>query len=161
MRMPIFRLVAALAGLLWGAGLAGCDRESALSAPATPPMQSGEERSPGFTGIARSSESGRYRVVIRREDPSVPYARIHAWLVRIEAEDGALIHPTRLAFSGGMPQHGHGFQTAPQVTDALAGGGFRIDGVRFHMAGEWMLRIEFVSPAGADVALFEISIPHY
>ena len=60
--------------------------------------------------------------------------------------------------SGGMPQHAHGFETEPRVTRDLGDGEFLIEGVRFHMSGAWTIRLEWVGPAGADVALFAIEV---
>ena len=59
-----------------------------------------------------------------------------------------------------MPQHGHGFQTAPRVTRALAESWYLIEGVLFHMPGTWTLRIEFASEAGPDLANIELDVPY-
>jgi hypothetical protein len=112
------------------------------------------------SSIVRPSESGRYLVEIRAERSTARRSDQHAWLVRIASLTGEWIQPTRLAFSGGMPQHGHGFETMPRVTDTLADGWFRVGGIRFHMAGEWRILVEFVGPEGADVAIFEVVVPH-
>jgi len=110
--------------------------------------------------IVGRSESERYLVEIRAERAPPRRGDLHAWLARVVTLEGNWIQPTRLAFSGGMPQHGHGFETMPHVTDALADGWFRVGGVRFHMAGEWEIRVEFVGPEGSDVAVFEVVVPH-
>jgi hypothetical protein len=65
---------------------------------------------------------------------------------------------TRLAFDAGMPQHGHGLSTAPRVTRALGNGRYRVEGVKFHMGGDWTLRVEVVGPSGADVAVFHVRV---
>ena len=57
-----------------------------------------------------------------------------------------------------MPQHRHGFETDPRVTDALGDGLFRVDGVRFHMAGVWQLRVDVAGPEGVDFALFDVEV---
>jgi hypothetical protein len=140
--------------------LPGCDRASEGSpGTATAGEEPGQELGAPGT-VIRASQSGHYRVELRPEDPAADRASIHSWLVRIEDRAGAAIRPSRIAFSGGMPQHAHGFQTAPRVTDALDEGWFRISGIRFHMSGEWTLRVEFVAPGGPDVAIFEIAVPH-
>jgi hypothetical protein len=110
--------------------------------------------------LVRTSESGLHRVELRPEDPAADRATIHSWLLRIADREGTAIQPGRIAFSGGMPQHGHGFQTAPRVTEALEGSWYRIGGIRFHMAGAWTLRVEFVAPDGPDVAVFDLVIPN-
>jgi hypothetical protein len=110
--------------------------------------------------ILQPSISGAYRVALQLEDPEAARDRLHAWRVRIEHTSGEPVAPARLAFSGGMPQHGHGFQTAPRVTGKLAEGWWRIQGVRFHMAGVWTLRVEFAAAEGADVAIVELDVPY-
>ena len=57
-----------------------------------------------------------------------------------------------------MPQHGHGFDTQPQVTDQLGPGVFRVDGVRFHMAGSWRIRIDVAGDGVADFASFDVEV---
>jgi hypothetical protein len=179
--MSFSRLVLAGCSLLDAASLGGCDTEfpgartsgrdaapiehpvePSVGDPVGPPVgpPGGKRPDVDEPSLARLSTSGAYRVTVRPEGVAAVHAGIHTWLVRIESDAGAPIHPTRLAFSGGMPQHGHGFQTAPHVTEALDGGWFKISGVRFHMAGEWTLRVEFVGPSGPDVAVFQISVPH-
>ena len=110
--------------------------------------------------ILQPSMSGTHRVALLLEDPEAARDRLHAWRVRIERIGGEPVVPTRLAFSGGMPQHGHGFQTAPRVTGRLDDGWWRVQGVRFHMAGVWTLRLEFASEEGADVAIIELDVPY-
>ena len=107
---------------------------------------------------SRPSEAGLYRVSLRSEEGEIPLGRIHAWVVHLETRDGETFVPRRLAFSGGMPQHGHGFETEPRATRELGGGDFLVEGVKFHMAGDWMLRVELVGPAGPDVAVFHVQV---
>jgi hypothetical protein len=83
---------------------------------------------------------------------------MHSWVVSVETAAGDVVEPTRLAFDGGMPQHGHGFVTVPRVTRSLGGGRYRIEGVKFHMGGEWTLRVEMAGPAGPDVAVFLVKV---
>ncbi len=66
--------------------------------------------------------------------------------------------PIRLAVSGGMPQHQHGFVTEPRVTEALGAGDFLVEGVKFHMSGDWTMRFELVGPAGPDIAVFHVQV---
>jgi len=111
-------------------------------------------RAPG----AALTEAGRYRVSLAPEAGRVPLGELHAWEVQVATPEGAPVTPTRLAFDGGMPQHGHGLTTAPRVTEALGGGRYRVEGVRFHMHGDWRLVVELVGPAGPDVAVFHVDV---
>ncbi len=57
-----------------------------------------------------------------------------------------------------MPAHRHGLPTAPNVSGSLSAGEFMIRGVRFNMAGPWELRVLIADEAGADAAVFPISV---
>jgi hypothetical protein len=121
------------------------------------------EASPGAASAQPTSgpvptAQGLYRVSAAPEAGAIPLGVIHGWIVTVEGADGAEVVPTRLAFDGGMPQHGHGFVTAPRVTAALGGGRYRVEGVKFHMGGDWTLRVEVVAPQGADVAVIHVRV---
>ena len=105
-----------------------------------------------------ASKSGRYRIGVRPADPSAVRSELHDWVVRIERTDGEPARPSTVHFDGGMPSHGHGFTTTPQVTQQLAGGEFLVEGVKFHMAGPWQLRVSVSDAEGVDGASFEISV---
>jgi hypothetical protein len=101
---------------------------------------------------------GLYQVRLSPEGGSIPLGVMHDWVVEVATADGQPFTPTRLVFDGGMPQHGHGFATMPRVTRQLAPNRFLVEGVRFHMGGDWTLRIELVGPAGPDVAVFHVQV---
>jgi hypothetical protein len=106
----------------------------------------------------RVGEAGLYRVAIAPEGGAIPLGTIHSWVVEVANAAGEPFAATRLAFDAGMPQHGHGLSTAPRVTRALGNGRYRVEGVKFHMGGDWTLRVEVVGPSGADVAVFHVRV---
>ena len=130
----------------------------ACSEPATEP--SGDVSDPDFT----LSEAGRYRLSVRPARPPIVLGSLHDWLVRVERVErvervgGPTTRPPRVIFDGGMPTHGHGFVTAPRVTRVLPNGEYLVEGVKFHMAGPWQLRIAVVSAEGTDGASFSIDV---
>lgn len=63
--------------------------------------------------------------------------RMHSWVLHVEDESGAAIEGALIEVTGGMPQHNHGLPTQPRVTAELGGGDYRLDGMRFHMSGDW------------------------
>jgi hypothetical protein len=119
-----------------------------------------EEGSPeaGQATLLQATEADLYRVAFRPRDGDAPLGQLHAWVFHVETVEGTLFQPVRLAVSGGMPQHGHGFVTEPRVTRVLGNGDFLVEGVKFHMAGDWTFRFEVVGPAGPDVAIFRVQV---
>lgn len=124
----------------------------AISAPARANDSSREEV------LARTTRSGRYRVSIRPERPPAAIGPLHAWIVEVQRPEGGPVDVHQLLFDGGMPAHGHGFETSPRVTDVLGPGVFRVDGVRFHMAGDWTIQVRLLGVDGPDDAVFEVEI---
>jgi len=53
-----------------------------------------------------------------------------------------------------MPAHGHGMDTTPEVTKT--GGLFQIDGMLFHMAGDWELVFAVSDGETVEKALFNL-----
>jgi hypothetical protein len=109
-------------------------------------------------GWQARSQAGLYRISIRPEQGLPRIGVLHAWLVQVESSAGEPVEPTQLAFDGGMPQHRHGFETSPRVTDSLGDGVFRVDGIRFHMPGAWTLRVDVAGPDGIYFALFDVEV---
>jgi hypothetical protein len=133
----------------------GCDARA--SDPAT---AGGAGPAPAQSGarVERVGEAGLYRIAIAPENGAIPLGAIHSWVVDVATAAGEPFVPTRLAFDGGMPQHGHGLPTAPRVTRSLGTGRFLVEGVKFHMGGDWTLRVEVVGPSGPDVAVFQVRV---
>ena len=56
-----------------------------------------------------------------------------------------------------MPAHGHGMNTQPEVV-AGKEGAYRVDGMLFHMAGEWVITVEVGSQGKMERASFPVQI---
>lgn len=158
---PLLAIASACVGLGLGfpLGLAGCGSESpergAPSSSTSPPQAT--QVLPGGA-LRTATQAGRFVITIRPEPARIPIGPLHAWIVEVTTPDGRPAAIRQLVFDGGMPQHGHGFETAPQVTGALGDGIVRVDGVRFHMAGDWKLRVDVAEAGSADVAYFDVTV---
>lgn len=133
----IFRLSAGIAA---AAMLAAC---SLFQAPADLDLR-----------LTRPSQQGMYTVSVRPLVESPAINSIHAWEIAITARDGKPVDDARIAFSGGMPQHGHGYPTRPRVTGQLGQGRYRLDGVKFSMSGWWEMKLDVQSAYGTDQIVF-------
>lgn len=149
-RRPATRLLAL--ALLVGIGI-GCDPSAGGDGDAPPAV-----REPEVVGLAAASRAGRYRIAIRPADPPIVLGTMHDWVIRLERTDGRPPAPASLAFDGGMPSHGHGLTTAPRVTRSLGAGEYLVEGVKFHMGGEWELRVDVIDADGRDGAAFAYSL---
>lgn len=87
------------------------------------------------------SESGALRVSYTSDVVPVPLNRMHAWTLHVETRDGVPVADAEISVDGGMPAHNHGLATAPAVTAYPGNGDYRVEGLRFHMQGDWELRI--------------------
>ena len=119
----------------------------ALAACGTPP------RDLDLT-LRHPSAQGRY--VVQMEPPAAAPAinQMHAWQIRLNRPDGTPVRGARFAVDGGMPQHGHGLPTRPQVTQELADGTYLMEGMKFSMTGWWEIKLAIDSPEGADRVTF-------
>ena len=104
--------------------------------------------------LQHPSAQGRY--VVRLEPPATTPAinQIHAWRITLQAADGTPVRGARIGVDGGMPQHGHGLPTRPQVTREVTAGTYLMEGMKFSMTGWWEIKLAINAGAGADTAVF-------
>ena len=104
--------------------------------------------------LTRPSVDNRY--VVTLQPPATPPAinQLHSWQVKLASPAGAAIAHARITVDGGMPQHGHGLPTKPQVTQELPAGTYLIEGMKFSMTGWWEIKLAIDGPAGADRVTF-------
>ena len=108
--------------------------------------------------MARMSVGGLYRAELSPGVMPITVGQMHTWNVTIRTADGAPLNTGGFAISGGMPQHGHGLPTAPQVTQNLGEGRYLIEGVKFNMGGWWRFEIAIEGSAGADTVTFNLML---
>lgn len=124
------------------------------------PMMMGNDSS-GFsvdkdTSTTGLTEQGLFRVSYTSDKNPLPLNQIHSWKLHIETADGQPVDNAQISVDGGMPQHGHGLPTRPQVTDNLGGGDYRMEGVRFQMLGWWEVRLTINANGQSDSITFNI-----
>ena len=104
--------------------------------------------------LRHPTAQGRY--VVQLEPPAAAPAinQIHAWQVKLSSRDGTPVRQARIAVDGGMPQHGHGLPTRPQVTREVADGTYLLEGMKFSMTGWWEIKLAIQAADGADTVGF-------
>ena len=106
----------------------------------------------------RSSATGLYRGRIIPDGDSIPTGKLQRWTLHLETADGAPVDVAKVTVDGGMPQHGHGLPTRPQVTRALGEGNHVVEGMKFNMGGWWVVKFCVSSTAGNDSLVFNLSL---
>lgn len=104
--------------------------------------------------LTRPTEHAMYIVTMKPLVPTPPINQIHAWEIGITDSAGVPIADAKVAFSGGMPQHRHGYPTQPAVTAYLGEGRYRLGGVKFSMSGWWEMKLNVQSARGSDIVVF-------
>ena len=106
--------------------------------------------------MAKMSNAGLYRVTLSPEAMPITVRQMHVWTVTLLTSAGVPVPQADIAISGGMPQHGHGLPTAPQVTKNFGDGRYLIEGVKFNMRGWWTFELAVSGELGADAVTFNI-----
>lgn len=96
------------------------------------------------------------KYVVTLQPPAKPAAvnQLHTWQVKVVSLAGLPVPNASIKVDGGMPQHGHGLPTRPQVTRELPDGGYLIEGMKFSMTGWWEIKLAIDGPAGPDRVTF-------
>jgi YtkA-like len=103
--------------------------------------------------MEKPSAQGAY-VVSLHPSAAAPLNRIHTWEIAVRDSAGQPVENARISLSGGMPQHHHSFPTKPEVTEALGGGRYLLDGVKFSMTGWWDFRLVIDANGRQDTVTF-------
>ena len=108
--------------------------------------------------LRHASAQGRY--VVQMEPPATGPAinQMHSWQITLSAPDGSPVRQARIGVDGGMPQHGHGLPTRPQVTREVAAGVYQMEGMKFSMTGWWEIKLAIQAPEGADTVVFNTMV---
>ncbi len=139
-----------LAGLGLAALLAGILAVVYLATPQTAQLAGPD--------ISRSkkTDNGLFMASFEPERGVVRQGELESWLLTLKTTTGDPVEGAAIAVSGGMPQHNHGLPTSPQATDYLGEGRYRIEGVKFTMAGWWQLHFAISATAGSDTVVFNV-----
>lgn len=84
--------------------------------------------------------------------------RMHSWVLHIETQEGLEVEGAVVDVEGGMPKHDHGLPTKPRVTKELGDGNYKLDGMRFHMAGYWEIVVSITTDAGTSTVTIPLQL---
>ena len=111
---------------------------------------------PSDLDLSLQHPSEAKKFVVTLQPPAAPTAinQIHSWQVKLASPSGAPVTHAHISVDGGMPQHGHGLPTRPQVTRELADGTYLLEGMKFSMTGWWEIKLAIDAAGGADKVTF-------
>jgi hypothetical protein len=124
------------------------------------PMMMGSESAPASldTATTRPTDNGLFNVSWRSDTDDVPLNQMHTWTLTVTTPDGAPVENAEIIVDGGMPQHGHGLPTSPQVTEYLGNGEYRVEGLRFQMTGWWEVKFNITADGQTDSITFNLTL---
>jgi len=156
------------AGLLLLSSLAGCvGGESAGEEPAPVVELSaaeeavGEEEAPRSGGLDRlvaegwrvaESKEGHFVLAWRPVSGDVPRNREFDMEVLVQAE-GELLEGSQVRVRGWMPDHGHGLNRRPPVSETRPGR-YLVEGMVLHMRGHWQVFFDVIHEGVGDTVEF-------
>ncbi len=91
---------------------------------------------------------------------SVEINQFLEWVVTIKTTDGKAVSPARVVVTGGMPMHGHGLPSQPQLSEYLGEGKYLLKGLLFSMYGRWNIELDIQSASMRDQVKFEIKLDY-
>jgi hypothetical protein len=80
------------------------------------------------------------------------------WTITVANAQGVPSKDCQVEFDGTMPEHGHGLPTAPRVVPSAEPGRYRVEGVRFSMAGYWQLDVAAKCDSSLARARFDLTL---
>jgi len=104
------------------------------------------------------TSNGSYKVSYSSKIMPIPINQIHQWVLHIETAKGEPVSDANLELQGGMPLHDHGLPTNPIATEYLGEGNYLIEGMRFHMMGDWEITLEISKGNLSETVLIPLRI---
>jgi hypothetical protein len=122
------------------------------------PMMMGNQPTPSNldTSTSQLSDAGLFQISWSSDSDVPPLNQIHIWTLHVETADGQPVEGATILVDGGMPQHGHGLPTSPEVTEDLGNGDYRVEGMKFQMPGFWEVRFNINADGQSDTITFNL-----
>lgn len=106
-------------------------------------------------GREHLTRQSRFRVTVKQR-PDAALNTPQSWVLHVALPDGKAVDGAKLLVAGGMPQHGHGMSTQPQVSALPTPGDYRVDGLQFSMPGWWEVKVHVSDGRSEDFVSFNL-----
>ena len=104
------------------------------------------------------SKSGQYHLRYQSKLEPVIINQIHSWVIQVTNRQGHPLQGAEITLEGGMPEHDHGMPTRPVISESLEKDEYVVEGIRFHMRGQWELVFNIMTDAGMDTLLVPLEL---
>jgi len=104
----------------------------------------------------RQTEGGSFSVTLAPSGGEILNNEHFSLDLAVEAKKGGG-DSIKVVVDADMPAHGHGMNTKPELADAGVGK-YKVDGMLFHMAGEWMIFIDVSRGEVTERASFPVLV---
>jgi hypothetical protein len=115
---------------------------------------------PADVDIATDHTSAKklFKVSYVSESVPIPIGKIIRWKLRAETADGRPVKDAEITIKGGMPEHGHGLPTQPEVTKGMEAGDYIVQGLKFSMPGWWVITFTVKAQDMDDTVTFNLMV---
>ncbi|MEZ4266787.1 MAG: FixH family protein [Myxococcota bacterium] len=100
---------------------------------------------------------GSYSVRFQTTPDPLPLNEHFDMVITVEGAGAGAAVATEVSVDATMPLHGHGMNVLPTV-EAQGDGRFVVEGMLFHMPGQWRLVVRVGTGDGAEDAVFEVEV---
>ena len=98
------------------------------------------------------------QVELRSQLKPLAINRMHSWQIRLLDSEDNPVSDAAVSVQGGMPEHDHGLPTSPVVSTTGTPGIYLLQGMRFHMPGQWQLSITIDHAGHRDTTIIGFSL---
>jgi hypothetical protein len=113
---------------------------------------------PDNTNLVTQTRPAGLSVAMSSQLVPLSINQMHNWIVTLTTEQGLPAEGASIQVQGGMPAHNHGLATNPQITDYLGDGQYLLQGMRFHMNGEWTIQLNIEFNNRRHIAEFNLQL---
>ena len=106
----------------------------------------------------QSTVAGHYEVRFDSQPNPIVINQIQSWVMSVRTGDGLCVKGAEITVVGGMPEHNHGFPTAPLVRPGANDCEYLVEGLRFHMSGRWEMSFNIKAGAKTDTLMVSLDL---
>jgi hypothetical protein len=105
----------------------------------------------------RWSDQRRFRVSYVPSKSAPAINTLQSWTITLTDRTGRSVPDAVIEVDGDMPEHEHGLPTEPQVR-SLGEGKYLLEGLKFHMPGWWVVKLDITAAGTTDEASFNLKL---